>query len=96
MSLTIADLQLQGLVGFYLTCANPMCLYSTPIRFDSLGLDPSTPYSAIGKMRRLECAACGSTEVSTMPERRDYNASENGNFTSIGRANEPQSAEAQS
>ena len=41
---TLADLELQGFVGFYVTCANPMCRYSTPIRFESLRLNPSTPF----------------------------------------------------
>lgn len=68
---TIADLQSQGFVGFYVTCTNPMCMYSTQVHFKSLGLDPSTPISAIGKMRSLECAACGSPQVSAMPEWRD-------------------------
>jgi hypothetical protein len=72
---TIADLQSQGFIGFYVTCANPMCRYSTPIRFESLGLNPSTPFSAIRKMRRLECAACGLLEVSIIPEEREYKAS---------------------
>jgi hypothetical protein len=72
---TIADLELQGFAGFYVTCANPMCRYSTPISFESLRLNPSTPFSAIRKMRRLECAACGSLEVSIMPEQREYKAS---------------------
>ena len=72
---TIADLQLQGFVGFYVTCVNPMCRYSTPICFESLRLNPSTPFSAIRRMRRLECAACGSAEVSIMPEQREYKAS---------------------
>jgi len=72
---TIADLELQGFVGFYVTCADPMCRYSTPIRFESLRLNPSTPFSAVRKMRRLECAACGSLEVSIMPEQREYKAS---------------------
>ena len=74
-SLTIADLQSQGFIGFYVTCADPMCRYSTPIRFESLGLNPSTPLSAIRELRRLECAACGLEEVSIMPEEREYTAS---------------------
>ena len=72
---TIADLELQGFAGFYVTCANPMCRYSTPITFESLRLNPSTPFSVIRNMRRLECAACGSLEVSIMPEQREYKAS---------------------
>src|SRR5208283_1909193 len=72
---TLAELELQGFVGFYVTCANPMCRYSTPIRFESLRLDPSTPFSAVRKMRCLECAACGSLEVSIIPEQREYKAS---------------------
>ena len=74
-SLTIADLEAQGFSGFYVTCADPFCRYSTAIRFESLGLAPSTPFSAIGKMRRLECAACGLPDVSIMPEPREYEVS---------------------
>ena len=69
---TIGDRQSQGFIGFYVTCTDPMCRYSTPIRFESLELDPATPFSAIGKMRRLECAACGLPDVSIMPEPREY------------------------
>lgn len=65
---TIVELQSQGFVGFYVTCTNPMCLYSTPIRFESLMLEPSTPVRLIEKMRRFECVACGCLQVSTMPE----------------------------
>ncbi len=74
-SLTISDLQSQGFSGFYVTCTDPLCRYSTAVRFESLGLAPSTPYSAIGKMRRLECAACGLEDVSMMPEPQEYEVS---------------------
>jgi len=55
-SLTIADLQSQGFIGFYVTCADPMCRYSTPIRFESLGLNPST---LIRDQRNASFGVCG-------------------------------------
>jgi hypothetical protein len=65
---TIADLQSQGFVGFYVTCSNPMCLVSTPISFEALALDPRTPFPSIEKMRRFVCSACGAQQISTMPD----------------------------
>jgi hypothetical protein len=64
---TIASLQSQGVPGFFVTCSNPMCLHSTPIAFETLSLDPSTPLPEIEKGRSFICPACGSRQISTLP-----------------------------
>ncbi len=64
---TIASLQSQGVPGFFVTCSNPMCLHSTPIAFETLSLDPSTPLPDIEKGRSFICPACGSRQISTLP-----------------------------
>ena len=64
---TIASLQSQGVPGFFVTCSNPMCLHSTPIAFETLSLDPSTPLQEIEKGRSFICPACGSRQISTLP-----------------------------
>jgi len=67
---TIASLVSQGVPGFFVTCSNPMCQHSTPIDFKTLSLDPATPLPEIEKRRSFICPACGSKQVSTMPEWR--------------------------
>ncbi len=64
---TIASLQSQGVPGFFVTCSNPMCLHSTPIAFETLSLDPSTPLPEIEKKRSFICPACGARQHSTLP-----------------------------
>ena len=92
-SLSIADLQAQGFAGFFVTCMDPMCLYSTPVSFECLALDPAVSVSEIGDMRRFECASCGSLKVSTPSEWRDHNAHGNAPVASIVSAGQPRLAE---
>ena len=72
---TLADLKSQGFAGFYVTCGNPLCLHSTPVAFEDLSLDPSTPFPAVEKMHRFVCSVCGSRQLPTMPEWRGLKAS---------------------
>ncbi len=65
---TIASLQSQGVPGFFVTCSNPLCLHSTPIAFETLSVDPSTPLSEIEKGRSFICPACGSRQTSTVAD----------------------------
>ncbi len=65
---TVAQLQSQGVPGFYVTCSNPLCLHSTAVPFELLALDPSTPIPAIENVRRFVCSACGDPQLLTMPE----------------------------
>jgi hypothetical protein len=67
---TIASLQSQGVPGFFVTCSNPLCQQSTPIEFEALSLDPATPLPEIEKKRSFFCPACGSKQVSTLPDWR--------------------------
>ena len=64
---TIASLQSQGVPGFFVTCSNPLCLHSTPIAFESLSMDPSTPLPRIEQEREFICEACGAPQHSTLP-----------------------------
>src|SRR5208337_1512939 len=49
---TIADLQSKDLAGAWVTCCNPICLRSTPVRFEAISLAPETPFPAIARTRR--------------------------------------------
>jgi C4-type Zn-finger protein len=71
---TIAHLQSDGVAGAWVTCHNPVCLHSTPMSFNAIGLAPETPFPAIARMRRFVCAACGSRRVDVTPDWRGRSA----------------------
>jgi hypothetical protein len=51
------DSQSRGVAGARVTCCNPLCLRSTPVSFNAIGLAPETPFPAIARALHLVCAA---------------------------------------
>jgi len=71
---TIASLQAQGVAGAWVTCCNPVCLRSTPVSFEAIGVAADTPFPAIARVRRFVCSACGSPRVDVSPDWRGHEA----------------------